>query len=914
MKAQVTTILVSVFALTVTAQNPSSNHRTPTGSDWMRAYKVTKAVVPYCVADPGKEFRVKWGMDTAWDSETNVRRGIAFIGKQQIELARASFTPNYDLTSSGTLSSTQRSLLQSRLNHINLIGKHVEILLNDDPGGDQGQVNDMYKSDPKNWAHLFDKTVEYVQSKGFKVASIAPFNEPDYGWGQGTKTDFLNICKAVRSGDFPRLDTIRLCGGNTLNDDKALEWYNYLKEYLEEGNTHQLAGSFDNYAKFFAQVKADGKVATADELHNIGEAIVGMEYGMEQGIWWGFDGLARGELCRATFGQRLAYAEDRQNWTAAAVFRNTLDGDKIEAFVGTSERQANKSSYLFVSKDRDVFYDGYGPQRTFIMQTPGGSGYQSGQTNAERVINITWGTDVQPSAIDGNYAIMNKSSKLVIAPSGGVTTDGTRLVQVKNTHKDYMEWAIHPIDSAHGGDFSYYTLQHVKSGKQADLWNWNLNSGVEVNLFSGSEGDNELYWFEYAGDGCYFIHNKHSNLVLGVADNNVSSRVSTQAKASTTAAQKRQLWRLIPLDAECELTAPDAPTGLAAKPQSASIHLTWEANTEDDVTGYTILRGVTTTAGDTEWNTIARNISGTEFIDNTCRQGICYSYKICAIDKAVNTSVPSPEVQCTTTTMPQMICQLQFDKDLMDKTVNQFDACCNTSPTYSPASATSTRKSGTNSISLDGSQYIQLPYAMTSADEMTICCWMKLKTGNGNWARLFDFGNGTDQYMFLTPNSGTDARLVMKDGGDEQILSFAKLSGTAWKHVAVTFSHDAVSVFVDGEKVGESTDITIRPSDLNPALCFIGRSQYLSDPMLKAYIDDFRIYNYPLTSEQLLAVMDDTGDVASSIDEVNDDELNQGNEAKASSNANAIYNIFGQRLVKTRPGINIINGKKILIH
>ena len=914
MKAQVTTILVSVFALTVTAQNPGSNHRTPTGSDWMRAYKVTKAVVPYCVAEPGKEFRVKWGMDTAWDSETNVRRGIAFIGKQQIELARASFTPNYDLTSSGALSSTQRSLLQSRLNHINLIGKHVEILLNDDPGGDQGQVNDMYKSDPKNWARLFDKTVEYVQSKGFRVASIAPFNEPDYGWGQGTKADFLNICKAVRSGEFPRLDTIRLCGGNTLNDDKALEWYNYLKEYLEEGNTHQLAGSFDNYAKFFAQVKADGKVATADELHNIGEAIVGMEYGMEQGIWWGFDGLARGELCRATFGQRLAYAEDRQNWTAAAVFRNTLDGDKIEAFVGTSERQANKSSYLFVSKDRDVFYDGYGPQRTFIMQTPGGGGYQSGQTNAERVINITWGADVQPSAIDGNYAIMNKSSKLVIAPSGGVTTDGTRLVQVKNTHKDYMEWAIHPIDSAHGGDFSYYTLQHVKSGKQADLWNWNLNSGAEVNLFSGSEGDNELYWFEYAGDGCYFIHNKHSNLVLGVADNNVSSRVSTQAKASTTAAQKRQLWRLIPLDAECELTAPDAPTGLAAKPQSASIHLTWEANTEDDVTGYTILRGVTTTAGDTEWNTIARNISGTEFIDNTCRQGICYSYKICAIDKAVNTSVPSPEVQCTTAAMPQMICQLQFDKDLMDKTVNQFDACCNTSPTYSPASATSTRKSGTNSISLDGSQYIQLPYAMTSADEMTICCWMKLKTGNGNWARLFDFGNGTDQYMFLTPNSGTDARFVMKDGGDEQILSFAKLSGTAWKHVAVAFSHDAVSVFVDGEKVGESTDITIRPSDLNPALCFIGRSQYLSDPMLKAYIDDFRIYNYPLTSEQLLAVMDDTGDVASSIDEVNDDEHNKGNEAKASSNANAIYNIFGQRLVKTRPGINIINGKKILIH
>ena len=77
-------------------------------------------------------------------------------------------------------------------------------------------------------------------------------------------------------------------GGNTLNCDEALPWYNALKDYLDEGNTHQLAGSFDNYALFFQTVKNDGKVVTADELHNVGEAIVGVEYGMENGIWWSF--------------------------------------------------------------------------------------------------------------------------------------------------------------------------------------------------------------------------------------------------------------------------------------------------------------------------------------------------------------------------------------------------------------------------------------------------------------------------------------------------------------------------------------------------------------------------------------------------------------------------------------------------
>ena len=900
-----TTILIALSTSTAVAQTPVQGRTIPTSSDWMKAYKVTNCVVPYDVTDEGKEFRVKWGMDTAWDSEANVRRGIAFIGKEQIELARASFTPNYDLTQSGELSSSHKNKLQSRINHIGLIGKHVEIMLNDDPGGEEGQVNNMYKTDPKNWARLFDKTVEYVESKGFKVVSIAPFNEPDYGWGQGTKADFLNICKAVRSGDFPRLDGIRLCGGNTLNDDKALEWYNYLKAYLQEGNTHQLAGSFDNYTNFFTTVKADGKIGTADELHNIGEAIVGMEYGMEQGIWWGFDGLARGELCRSTFGQRLAYAEDRKNWTAGAVFRNTLD-NRIEAFVGTSERQANKSSYLFVSTDRDVYYDGYGPQREFIVRTPGGSGYQQGQTNAERVVNITWGEDVQPAPIDGTYMIMNYSTRMIMAPSGGGTGDGTALMQMTNTHKDYMTWDIHPVDSAHGGDFSYYTLQHTKTRKHADLWNWNLNGGAEINLFNGSEGDNELYWFEYAGNGCYYIHNKYSNLVLTVSGTNANTRVTVQAKSTAASTQKRQMWRLIAPDAECELKAPAKPAGLTATPQSASILLSWEANTEEDLTGYTIQRRDNSSA-QAEWNTIARNMPGTQFIDNTCRKGISYSYRIRAIDKSVNTSDPSDEATCTTTPGQHLVCQLQFDKDLLDKTDNQFDARYPGTPTYSVASAASTRKSGTNSLSLDGTNFIQIPYSPAGMREMTICFWMKLKTGNSNWTRLFDFGNGTDQYMFFTNNSGSDARFVMKDKGDEQIISISKITTTAWKHVAITIGEKSVAVYVDGEKAGESSDMTIRPDDIHPAMCYLARSQYASDPILKAYLDDFRIYDYPLTADEIKAVMDDTGEVADGITLTETLDFAPGSRK-------AIYNLHGQRLAAPQRGINIIGGKKILIH
>ena len=108
---------------------------------------------------------------------------------------------------------------------------------------------------------------------------------------------------------------------------------------------------------------------------------MGVEYGMQTGIWWGTAEYARGEFVKASDGVRLGYAEHRPNWTAASVYRHP-DG-KIQAFGGTSERQAVTTTYRFFSKNMDVFYDGNGPQREYTMVLPGGTGYQNGQSNAE---------------------------------------------------------------------------------------------------------------------------------------------------------------------------------------------------------------------------------------------------------------------------------------------------------------------------------------------------------------------------------------------------------------------------------------------------------------------------------------------------------------------------------------------------
>ena len=80
-------------------------------------------------------------------------------------------------------------------------------------------------------------------------------------------------------------------------------------------------------------------------------------------------------------------------------------------------------------------------------------------------------------------------------------------------------------------------------------------------------------------------------------------------------------------------------------------------------------------------------------------------------------------------------------------------------------------KSGQYALALDGSgQYVQLPTNVADHEETTISTWVYWQGGN-SWQRVFDFGNGEDEYMFLTVRSDDGRiRFAVKNGGDEQQL------------------------------------------------------------------------------------------------------------------------------------------------
>jgi hypothetical protein len=177
--------------------------------------------------------------------------------------------------------------------------------------------------------------------------------------------------------------------------------------------------------------------------------------------------------------------------------------------------------------------------------------------------------------------------------------------------------------------------------------------------------------------------------------------------------------------------------------------------------------------------------------------------------------------------------------------------------------------------------------------------------------------------MFLTPNNGSEMRFVMKNGGEEEILSTGKkLSTTAWHHIAIAIkpmgNNVQATLYLDGENVAQSDKFTIKPSDIAPSLCYIGRSMFRGDPLFEGRIDDFRIYNHALSADEIAAIMTDIGEVSNDISNSYEETLSTDIQAIHPDNGqqtpdnDALYDLSGRHISTPTNGIVIQGKKKIL--
>jgi hypothetical protein len=162
-----------------------------------------------------------------------------------------------------------------------------------------------------------------------------------------------------------------------------------------------------------------------------------------------------------------------------------------------------------------------------------------------------------------------------------------------------------------------------------------------------------------------------------------------------------------------------------------------------------------------------------------------------------------------------------------------------------------------NAVHLNGDgEYISMPNGIVSGltGDYTVSAWVDPSL-NSTWSRVFDFGTGTTDYMFLTISDGTNVRFAITTtgpGGEQQINGTSLLPLNAWSLVTVTVSGTTGTLYVNGTAVGTNPDITITPSELGTTTQdWIGRSEYAADPYLDASLDDFTIYSSALTAAQV---------------------------------------------------------------
>jgi hypothetical protein len=157
--------------------------------------------------------------------------------------------------------------------------------------------------------------------------------------------------------------------------------------------------------------------------------------------------------------------------------------------------------------------------------------------------------------------------------------------------------------------------------------------------------------------------------------------------------------------------------------------------------------------------------------------------------------------------------------------------------------------------------YVAMPAGLlANACEATIATWVYVNSDSNAWSRIWDFGNDTNAYMFLTRITNTDqlARFgITNTGGshEELIVGQTPVPYRKWTHVAVVLGPSGGTLYFDGVVYGTNPSMVLRPADLgSTANNYIGRSQYSVDPYFDGSVDEFRIYTRALSPEEIRAL------------------------------------------------------------
>jgi hypothetical protein len=436
----------------------------------------------------------------------------------------------------------------------------------------------------------------------------------------------------------------------------------------------------------------------------------------------------------------------------------------------------------------------------------------------------------------------------VLAVAGASRENGAGLELMGYTGEPHQQWEIRRFDAFYK-DQSFYGIRALHSGRTLGLDDWSHEERSPVQQRGEGQAETQHWFFEYTGENNFHIRNRWSTHYLEPAgETGAAGAGMVQVPHSDSL---RQQWRLVPVDdfgeGPVHFNPPAKPTGLEALAGPLTVELTWATSEEGDVTTYTILRS--TTAGG-PYETIARGIAGNLFLDNEIRGGESYFYVIRAVDRFLNQSGFSEEISAAPSGGRALVLDYRFEGDLRDSSENANHAAAYGTPGYILG------RDRTQAVYLDGvTDYLRLPNHAVNFDDITLATWV-FSNAPEPWQRVFDLGNDERQYLFLTGRTHNwRTRVEARNGDRVETLEAPLMPGNQWTHVAFTLGGQTARLYLNGEVVASSESWSIRPSDFAPIFNYIGKSQFAVDPIFRGRIDNFRIYNYALTADEVVGLM-----------------------------------------------------------
>jgi hypothetical protein len=294
------------------------------------------------------------------------------------------------------------------------------------------------------------------------------------------------------------------------------------------------------------------------------------------------------------------------------------------------------------------------------------------------------------------------------------------------------------------------------------------------------------------------------------------------------------------------LAAPlTAPTNLSATATSSRVDLAWTP-----VAGATsyLIRRSTVSGGP---YTVVGNSLSASFTDTSILNGTVYFYTVTA-SNGLATSSASVEQSAAPSSLRV---HLRFDDGsgttAADSSGRGWNGLLVNNPTW--VGGANARVGG--AINLSGNQqHVSLPTGIVNhLSDCTVAFWVRLGAING-WARAFDFNNGTTaSSMYFVPRTG-NAAAVIRFGLNGQILeapSEVQFSTNVWTHVAITLAGNSATMYLNGAAVA-SGPMTNKPSGLGGTqFNYLGRSASSADSYLNGRLDEFLIYEVPLSASEI---------------------------------------------------------------